>query len=225
MAGAAPHRRRRKADGVRLDNVKNHLTLRHLYGQPLRRVAGRQAPPGCAGASADGGPVREGQPAVTRAALQRSCCAVRRDCARGHGGACGAAEHSGLSLRAASEPRSLEEVQFSVFLLVFLALSLNANSTPKKAKRDTGPFFVIFERCHSKFKNDVKNDDERQRAFLSFFVALPLVAKNGVERQRAATAELAQVYPYQFCQDLAHILLRHLVVKPLDNEVYLLEPF
>ena len=32
-----------------------------------------------------------------------------------------------------------------------------------------------------------------------------------------------QVYPYQFCQDLAHILLRHLQVKPLDNEVYLLE--
>ena len=30
-------------------------------------------------------------------------------------------------------------------------------------------------------------------------------------------------YPYQFCQDLAHILLRHLKVKPLDNEVYLLE--
>ena len=49
--------------------------------QPLRRVAGRQAPPGCAaGAPADGGAVREGQP-VTRAALQRSCCAVRRDCA------------------------------------------------------------------------------------------------------------------------------------------------
>ena len=31
------------------------------------------------------------------------------------------------------------------------------------------------------------------------------------------------MYPYQFCQDLAHILLRHLQVKPLDNEVYLLE--
>ena len=47
--------------------------------QPLRRVAGRQAPPGrAAGAAADGGAVREGQP-VTRAALQRSCCAVRGD--------------------------------------------------------------------------------------------------------------------------------------------------
>ena len=66
--------------------------------QPLRGVAGRQAPPGrAAGAAADGGAVREGQP-ITRAALQRSCCAVRGDCARGHGGACGAAEHSGLGL-------------------------------------------------------------------------------------------------------------------------------
>ena len=36
-------------------------------------------------------------------------------------------------------------------------------------------------------------------------------------------AKLAQVYPYHFCQDLAHILLRHLKVKPLDNEAYLLE--
>ena len=47
-------------------------------------------------APADGGAVREGQPAATRAALQRSCCAVRRDSACGHGRACGAAEHSGL---------------------------------------------------------------------------------------------------------------------------------
>ena len=31
------------------------------------------------------------------------------------------------------------------------------------------------------------------------------------------------MYPYQFWQDLAHILLRHLQGKPLDNEVYLLE--
>ena len=41
--------------------------------------------------------------------------------------------------------------------------------------------------------------------------------------------KLAQVYPYQVCQDLAHIILRHLKVKPLDNEVYLpediFEPF
>ena len=73
--------------------------------QPLRGVAGRQAPPGrAAGAAADGGAVREGQP-ITRAALQRPCCAVRGDCARGHGGACGAAEHSGL-IQASSNPTS-----------------------------------------------------------------------------------------------------------------------
>ena len=76
--------------------------------QPLRGVAGRQAPPGrAAGAAADGGAVREGQP-ITRAALQRPCCAVRGDCARGHGGACGAAEHSGLILQSPSNPTSLE---------------------------------------------------------------------------------------------------------------------
>ena len=80
--------------------------------QPLRGVAGRQAPPGrAAGAAADGGAVREGQP-IARAALQRSCRAVRGDCARGHGGACGAAEHSGLSLQSSSNPTSLEEAHF-----------------------------------------------------------------------------------------------------------------
>ena len=85
--------------------------------QPLRGVAGRQAPPGrAAGAAADGGAVREGQP-ITRAALQRPCCAVRGDCARGHGGACGAAEHSGLSLQASSNPTGLEEAHFFMFLL------------------------------------------------------------------------------------------------------------
>ena len=88
--------------------------------QPLRGVAGWQAPPGrAAGAAADGGAVREGQP-ITRAALQRSCRAARGDCARGHGGACGAAEHSGLSLQSSSNPRSLEEAHFSMFLHVFL---------------------------------------------------------------------------------------------------------
>ena len=61
--------------------------------QPLRGVAGRQAPPG----RAAGPRLMEGQyERVSQAALQRSCCAVRGDCARGHGGACGAAEHSGL---------------------------------------------------------------------------------------------------------------------------------
>ena len=91
--------------------------------QPLRGVAGRQAPPGrAAGAAADGGAVQEGQP-ITRAALQRSCRAVRGDCARGYRGACGAAEHSGLSLQSSSNPTSLEEAHFSMFLHVFWAVS------------------------------------------------------------------------------------------------------
>ena len=59
----------------------------------------------------------EGQP-ITRAALQRSCCAVRGDCARGHGGACGAAEHSGLSPRASSNPRGGSPI-FHVFACFF----------------------------------------------------------------------------------------------------------
>ena len=43
---------------------------------------------------AQGGP--EGQGAVARAALQHSYAAVRGDCERGHGRACGSAEHPGL---------------------------------------------------------------------------------------------------------------------------------
>ena len=41
---------------------------------------------------------------------------------RGHEGACGAAEHSGLILQASSNPTSLEEAHFSMFLLVFWAV-------------------------------------------------------------------------------------------------------
>ena len=90
--------------------------------QPLRRVAGRQAPPGrAAGAAADGGAAREGQP-ITRAALQRSCRAVRGNCARGHGGACGAAEHSGLGFLQWKMPI------FSMFLHVFWAVPLNTKN-------------------------------------------------------------------------------------------------
>ena len=47
---------------------------------------------------------------------------------RGHGGACGAAEHSGLSLQSSSNPRSLEEAQFSMFLHVCLAVPLNTKN-------------------------------------------------------------------------------------------------
>ena len=48
----------------------------------------------------------------------------------------------------------------------------------------------------------------------------PLEGKGGTFGSRT---KLAQVHPYQFCQDLARIILRHLKVKPLDNEVCLLE--
>ena len=101
-----------------------------------------------AGAAADGGAAREGQP-ITRAALQRSCRAVREDCARGHGGACGAAEHSGLSLQSSSNPRSLEEAHFSMFLHVFWAVPLN---TKNGEEGHPPPFFSFFgrtqKRCH-----------------------------------------------------------------------------
>ena len=53
-------------------------------GRGLRgawRTAGTSGP---RSGGPDGEAVREGQP-VTRAALQRSCCAVQGDCARGHG--------------------------------------------------------------------------------------------------------------------------------------------
>ena len=116
--------------------------------QPLRGVAGWQAPPGrAAGAAADGGAVREGQP-ITRAALQRSCRAVRGDCVRGHGGACGAAEHSGL-IQASSNPTSLEEAHFSMFLHVFLG---GATKRQKWRRGAPPPFFSFFgriqKRCH-----------------------------------------------------------------------------
>ena len=65
----------------------------------------------------------------------------------------------------------------------------------------------IFRRCKS-FSSSVKHEHQ------------PLEGNAGTFGSRT---KLAQVYPYQFCQDLAHILLRHLQVKPLDNEVYLLE--
>ena len=65
----------------------------------------------------------------------------------------------------------------------------------------------IFRRCKNS-TSSVKHEHQ------------PLEGNAGTFGSRT---ELAQVYPYQFCQDLAHILLRHLKVKPLDNEVYLLE--
>ena len=65
----------------------------------------------------------------------------------------------------------------------------------------------IFRKCKN-FTSSVKHEHQ------------PLEGNAGTFGSRT---KLAQVYPYQFCQDLAHIVLRHLKVKPLDNEVYLLE--
>ena len=65
----------------------------------------------------------------------------------------------------------------------------------------------IFRKCKN-FTSSVQHEHQ------------PLEGNAGTFGSRT---KLAQVYPYQFCQDLARILLRHLKVKPLDNEVYLLE--
>ena len=109
-------------------------------GEVCAGPAAAAAPPGCAaGASADGGAVREGQP-VTRAALQRSCCAVRRDCARGHGRACRAAEHSGLGRSGFPATRGPGTSPFFMFLHVFW----RCRSTSKTKLKGSGPFFVIF---------------------------------------------------------------------------------
>ena len=48
----------------------------------------------------------------------------------------------------------------------------------------------------------------------------PLEGNAGTYGRRT---KLAQVCPYQLCQNLAHIILRHLKMKPLGKEVYLLE--
>ena len=61
--------------------------------QPVRGVGRRERPEG---ASTHGGPAREGQRAVARAALQHSYGAVRGDCECGHDRACGSAEDPGL---------------------------------------------------------------------------------------------------------------------------------
>ena len=89
------------------------ITAAYLLTAPSQQLADMPAPPppnkagGCCKELPETRPriqrscwrgSTRGQP-ITRAALQRSCCAVRGDCARGHGGACGAAEHSGLRAR------------------------------------------------------------------------------------------------------------------------------
>ena len=97
----APSERRRTRRGA-LDPATGLLKTRPLMERRPRRSLCR--PGSRCEAWQDGRHLRaaqrgprlmEGQP-ITRAALQRSCCVVRGDCARGHGGACGAAEHSRL---------------------------------------------------------------------------------------------------------------------------------
>ena len=65
----------------------------------------------------------------------------------------------------------------------------------------------IFRKCKN-FASSVKHEHQ------------PLEGNAGTFGSRT---QLAQLYPYQFCQDLAHVTLRHLKVKPLDNEACLLE--
>ena len=164
-------------------------------------VAGRQAAPGAAGAAADGGAVREGQP-ITRAALQRSCCAVRGDCARGHGGACGAAEHSGLGFFQGAWKMPIfpcfcmffwavsrfikndEEGHRASFLAVFAQLQKRCHASSKMMKRDTGPLFSFFGRTQK------RNDEEGHRAsFLVFWAhskAVSRFIKNDEEGHRAS---------------------------------------
>ena len=122
---------------VELDGVRRNSV------QEADAAVDQHAPPGrAAGGAADGGAVREGQP-ITRAALQRSCCAVRGDCARGHGGACGAVEHSGLGFLQGAWKMHI----FLCFCMFF------GRCQPKMVKRGTGPFFSFFgriqKRCHS----------------------------------------------------------------------------
>ena len=79
--------------------------------------------------------------------------------------------------------------------------SLKPTSLPPEVMRP------IFRRCKN-FSSSVKHEHQ------------PLEGNAGTF---GSGLNWHRVYPYQFCQDLAHTLLRHLQVKPLDNEVYLLE--
>ena len=91
--------------------------------------------------------------------LELFCCAVRGDCARGHGRACGAAERSGLGCSGLIRGAWNKSI-CSVFLHVFFAVSLCTkngeeghraffchlcgHSASKMMQSGTGPFFVIF---------------------------------------------------------------------------------
>ena len=77
---------------------------------------------------------------------------------------------------------------------------------PESGLRSLKPTIMrpIFRRCKN-YTSSVKHEHQ------------PLEGNAGTFGSRT---KLARVYPCQFCQDLAHILLRHLKVKPLDNEVW-----
>ena len=72
---------------------------------------------------------------------------------RGHGRACGAAEHSGRWL-----PLGWKMPIFSMFLFVFLAQSLNAKNGVERQRAFFGHFWAL--------PLNVKNEVEGQRAFL-----------------------------------------------------------
>ena len=122
----------------RLEHGQDVLTVppngvAKLHGRDLRTGSRRGCGPsagGRGGAAADGGAAREGQP-ITRAALQRSCCAVREDCARGHGGA----EHSGLGFLQGAWKMPI----FPCFCMFFG----RCHETSKMMKRDTPAFFLV----------------------------------------------------------------------------------
>ena len=99
--------------------------------QPLQGVAASRR---AAGAAADGRAVREGRCGRRLRARPR--------------GACGAAEHSGLSLQSLSHPTSLEEAHFSMFLHVFLAVSLNIKNDEEGHLRLFSRFWAHSKRCH-----------------------------------------------------------------------------
>ena len=116
------------------------------------------------------------------------------------------------------EQRSLfhhrEPADFHFQNMDFCALGLRDPDTrlrslkPTSLTRNLPPDVMrpIFNRC-SKYCKNAKHQQQ------------PL---EGNTKNHVSATKLAQIYPFPFCQDLAHILLRFLKVKPLDNEVFLL---
>ena len=97
-----------------------------------------------------------------------SCRAVRGDCARGHGGACGAAEHSGLGFSGRCQPKIAQRDPPS--FLFFGRTQKRCHSAPKMVKRDTGPFFCRFCSTSKAVSLNTKNGAEGHRApFFPFF--------------------------------------------------------